>query len=1282
MKITIFYSWQARTNNKHNRYFLLNCIKKALTNINKLPDLNGITFNLLEGTTGEPGSVAIASNILDERIPKSDIFIADLTNINGTVPDFVPLDKVDEFRKMYQPTPNPNVLLEYGIAHRSLGEKKIISIVNEYYGSLSEYENLLPFDIRHLRFPIAYNYSSENEEVKADVQKRLIEQLTKTIKTAALYHLQTLKTKFRPFKTWNDWYSEFDSYQKFQTNKFINDIIDYIKESLTHTSIRIIGLSGLGKSRLLLETFKPTDIDSNSLLLSSRVLYYDFQEQSELDLPVFISNLQENNDDRIIILDNCDIDKHMTLLRYINKASNKLSLITIDSNPEELEARKINKIKYIEIKRENLEDVVESIIDNDFSSLNEEQTKKIKEFSQGIPLMATLLSESVQQGNEFIGYLDDNELLDKLLGEKGKSRNERKILQSCSLFNHIGFEEDQRVQVEYIAKNRNLTSIDIQNDDVLVDTFVGTCHHFIKRQIFERRGRFISMRPFPLAMYLAGEWLQTCTTEKMIAIISSIDAIKELEHKNSLTDSFAKQMRYLNFNPKAVQIVEKLVGPEGPFHDAKVLNTELGSRLFRSFVEVNPVAASKTLWNIFSNLSKEQLLAINKGRRNLIWALEKLCFDRRTFEQSSRTLFLLAIAENERWANNASGEISQLFKIFLAGTEANLIQRFKVLEWFLNYSETNKEGQDIFLKCINSALSTSHFSRMIGAEEQGVIKLKDYEPKSNFEIFDYWTKIIGLLLNQITTNQSEKENYTTVLLNSIRSITRYYGFHILKNPLETIFKTCDWDCEQGLRALKKVKKYDSDYLNDDNHHVLDQFIKKLTKTDFKYRFSHGFDNFYLDNIDQSYENEVKYFQSLAEEFIDTGYSWDEYFPIIFTSEPNFTYYFGEHIYRTIKDDKEKVIKFLKKSILTLESIDVSERNYNILEGFVFNLPLDLKEYFYTKVVESSIKEDSLYRFISGDKDGARYFNLIYSHLKEYPESIVNLINCSLREPLQNISTHDQIQFLKTIATINKDGYRLTLAILFHSSLSRSDSSEELVLFKKEYLYEHGKDIQMNDFRTSQVIIQVLQKEHDVRFAEFIHQTITNSISWENTYHLDHYATSIYEVLISNYFDTIWPSLSSLLMAKNEEYVKFYGLKHILGSSIGPHSSRVGILFKGDIDLIFNWAREYKEIAPERLAMLTPIYADHNNKYTELHSIAKRLVDEFGDIRSVLSELSANMGSYSWTGSTVPLLKSQLKIFKSLTNHKYIMVQEWATHKIESIEKEIIYERNRDQELYL
>ena len=72
MKLRIFYSWQSTTEGKYNRYFILNCIEKAAKNLNKTPEFKEIEFLILEGVRGEPGSPAVASKIIDERIPSRD----------------------------------------------------------------------------------------------------------------------------------------------------------------------------------------------------------------------------------------------------------------------------------------------------------------------------------------------------------------------------------------------------------------------------------------------------------------------------------------------------------------------------------------------------------------------------------------------------------------------------------------------------------------------------------------------------------------------------------------------------------------------------------------------------------------------------------------------------------------------------------------------------------------------------------------------------------------------------------------------------------------------------------------------------------------------------------------------------------------------------------------------------------------------------------------------------------------------------------------------------------
>ena len=94
-----------------------------------------------EDTAGVAGWPEITSTIL-EKIERSEVFVADITPINGPQ---------SEFRL----TPNPNVLFELGYALATgLGRTRIICIVNASYlleGDLKE----LPFDVRGSR-PLSF----------------------------------------------------------------------------------------------------------------------------------------------------------------------------------------------------------------------------------------------------------------------------------------------------------------------------------------------------------------------------------------------------------------------------------------------------------------------------------------------------------------------------------------------------------------------------------------------------------------------------------------------------------------------------------------------------------------------------------------------------------------------------------------------------------------------------------------------------------------------------------------------------------------------------------------------------------------------------------------------------------------------------------------------------------------------------------------------------------------------------------------------------------------------
>ena len=144
-KKVIFYSWQSDSDNRYNRNFIENSLKKAIKEINR-EDLD-FEFIIDRDTRNIPGMPSIENTII-EKINLTDIFIADISLINTES-----VELRDE-----RPVSNPNVLFELGYAMGKLGPESIIGIFNNCSGSVEQ----LPFDIRQKRV-LQYTLSGDSD---------------------------------------------------------------------------------------------------------------------------------------------------------------------------------------------------------------------------------------------------------------------------------------------------------------------------------------------------------------------------------------------------------------------------------------------------------------------------------------------------------------------------------------------------------------------------------------------------------------------------------------------------------------------------------------------------------------------------------------------------------------------------------------------------------------------------------------------------------------------------------------------------------------------------------------------------------------------------------------------------------------------------------------------------------------------------------------------------------------------------------------------------------------
>lgn len=1280
MQLTIFYSWQTTTKTQYNRYFILTCIKKATKQLKNNPLLKDVTYEVTEGVSSEPGSPAVASKIYEERIPNCDIFISDLSVINyQPSPWYARL--ADKFAKRdFKPAQNNNVIFEHATALAKLGKERIIGVLNNVYGSPNNNPDNIAFDLRAMRFPIEYSYEESNLAEKTEIQQKLINDLKIAIENTSIYALEHYKTKYNPFLVWEIWQNYIPKDQHFISNGKITEIYISIKEAVNtgNKIIRLIGLSGLGKTRIIFELFRP-DGDEYSKKLSGRVLYLDCNSNSGININARIEEILYSKNEHLIILDNCPAEQCRSLKTLIKQSKTKASLITIDNNPEELHSNKISDVEYITIGKDELATVVDGIIKTDFTDLPSDSIEKIKEFSQGIPMMAVLLGESARKGERFIGKLDDKDLLDKLLGDYGKDPETKTVLKTSSLFNFFGYEGDLEPQLKFIATNQNITVTNNQ-PNVSEELFRKVIHHYLSRQIYEKKGRMIGMRPFPLAIYLASEWLEYCTDERLYHLLVEMASLNP-PHGKQLAEAFAEQMKYLGFSPKANAIIEKITAPNNPFDNAEVLNTELGSRLFRAFVEVNPVAIAQNLYRNFYGKSLDELSKIVAGRRNLVWALEILCFDKRTFDEAIKVLCSFAAAENETWSNNATGTFLHLFNIHLAGTEALLMDRFKIITWSWNID--NFAFKKLSINAMGKGLNYGHFHRMSGPEKQGTKMLKDHEPNKN-EIIEYWTAIITLLKKIYMSYNDFSILAAKILLDSLRGIASAGLIDIILPTIKEISLAKNNDWNDAIRPIKTMLKYEGHFLTKNAIEEATSLIDLLTKDDFISKFTRLIANPRIDFTEgDSYENNQKKIEELASEFINGDLNWEKTIPF-FTSGYHYSAFnFGKGIAEQLINERIKLFNFIDILIKSLSSIEKSQRNVTVLGGIYLSADEGIQHFIKSQVKRYTTLEYLLFWIISISKTWYNETEELFRYVDSGKFS-VNEFETFSQNGYIDIDEYKIIHFCERLFTYGKEGYRIAFKIAQNAFFLNSKSTQHLLPILKTCIIELGiidnASYQLDYYQWWETIGRILKEDNESDFAKLINQAIIQSISWQNTYHLDNTIQNIYEILISKYFDHIWSDLSVGLLGKDELYVKFYGLKNILGSSNGHYAHSNGTLFRGKLDVIFCWCNENEPLAPSRIASLTPIFAEGKNEQNPLwHPVARLIIDKYGMYDDVLSELNSNIGTFSWSGSLIPYLKMEMKLMEEIQAHPIQQVADWAKSQILYLQRRMNYERDRDAE---
>lgn len=158
-------------------------------------------------------------------------------------------------------------MYELGRADGHLSYKQVIHVANTVFGDVSKNDYLRPVDIRDKRRPITFCLTANDAPDVKTVKEGLVEDLRKAIRKSAIAALEHIHEELKPFDNCEQVAKEL----KFQKKFIFNDNLKSIKQAISENKriLRVLGVNGVGKTRLVIETLLKEESD---ILMLARAL--------------------------------------------------------------------------------------------------------------------------------------------------------------------------------------------------------------------------------------------------------------------------------------------------------------------------------------------------------------------------------------------------------------------------------------------------------------------------------------------------------------------------------------------------------------------------------------------------------------------------------------------------------------------------------------------------------------------------------------------------------------------------------------------------------------------------------------------------------------------------------------------------------------------------------------------------------------------------------------------------------------------------------------------------
>lgn len=1020
------------------------------------------------------------------------------------------------------------------------------------------------------------------------------------------------------------------------------------KLAIPGNSVRLIGLSGVGKTRLAQALFdKAVGKDA----LSQDLAIYTDSDNPEPD-PLTLANiLIAGKRKAVLIIDNCDSKLHSKLTEICKVTNSTISLLTIEYDIKDDLPNETNVVK---LEPASLE-LIENLIKKRFSYISSVDARTISVFSGGNARVAISLANTVKNFETLAGLRDD-QLFQRLFMQRNHTSEDLlKSAMACSLLYSFNAEDaySDKSELRLLA-----TLIGKSADDLCYDI-----NQLKKRGLVQVRGKWKAILPPAIANRLAKWALEAFSKDKIV---------KAFFHNDSerLAKSFTRRLSNLHDSKEAVQIVNEFLEKDNWIVNLISNPNDFCMDILRNVAPVSPDKILEAIERSLGSMADGQFNLSQNNFYIFIRILKNIAFDADFFKRIAEIMLRLAFINHlEENRSSICEMLKSLFFINFSGTMATIEMRAEFIERLLN--SKNIRDQKIALKLLDATLKIPHFPPITEFDFGARPRSFGYTPPSIEEAIKWYETFIRICTQIIIDQEDIAIEAKKILVDNFFDLTQSPAFDFLENRITKILEQGVWhDGWTAIRDLISTFGISEQLLK------LEKLLRPNSFTD-RVRAYLTSNKYLMLCPDGDIENKEgppthKSAEVIAQEIgvkiVQNPDVLNDLLPEIVSLSCPQLFYVGLGLAEGALDRK-KLWTMLRDQFL---STPFKTREIGAIEGFLFSCS-NLDPELCQLILDTTFADEILTEYFPNLQMVVPFDQIGLKRLHQALD--IGRVNINIFRSLskeRNLPTDDDLAGLLDKIRLKQNGLALVLEILsamFNRKSNKKTFSKQLLLVAQKALLSFPvsgiKQLNNNYCYQLNLVAEIcLENDESSEFANIFCKTIIQAIVNGSIYVYD--------------YSTILAVIAQLhpICFLNNFLIENLQDNHTVNRLIYNLSEEKNPFNKISDETILAWC---DEDSARRYLLIAKVISPHElseNGELKWRTIIYSLFRKTPSLDLLLDNIADNLFPGCWSGSAVSIFQGRLALIQQLYQHENHKIRKWAQCQYAKIK--ILYDNELKQ----